>query len=177
MTERPDLKLTGHFERVTSQLDEKTRMLLAEVDLDNTNGDIVAGSLVQVTLDLKTAPGITVPSESLVLRGGKTMVPVVDDKSEVIYKEVKVIDNDGKMIKIQSGLNSGEIVALNLGNTLQDHSKVQPEASAPATVAPTTPAATAGEPKVAPETEPSTTNSAGEHETKPVAQKKSAEKE
>jgi RND family efflux transporter MFP subunit len=126
LTERPDLILQGHVERVSGELDEKTRMLLAEIDLDNKDRSIVAGSLVEVTLNLKTIPGVEVPSEALVLRDGKTVVPVVNENDEVTYTEVKVADNNGKTIKIQSGLQEGQIVALNLGNTVADHGKVRP---------------------------------------------------
>lgn len=126
LSERPDLMLIGEVARVTGELDEKTRMLLAEVDVDNKGGQIVAGSLVQVSLDLKSAPGILVPSEALVLRQGKTVVPVIDDKNEVTYTDVKVIDNDGNNVKIQSGLAAGQVVALSLGNTVNDHGKVRP---------------------------------------------------
>lgn len=126
LTERPDLNLTGHVARVSGQLDEKTRMLLAEIDLDNKKSDIVAGSLVEVSLNLKTVPGVEVPAEALVLRGGKTMVPVIDQNNEVTYTEVKVVDNSGKSVKVQSGLQEGQTVALNLGNTVADHGKVRP---------------------------------------------------
>ena len=126
LTESPDLVFTGKVERVSGQLDEKTRMLLAEIDLDNKQGKIVAGSLVEVTLDLKTSAGLMVPSEALVLKDGKTVVPVIDNKNEVTYTEVKVGDNDGKNIKVLSGLNAGQVVALNLGNAIADHGKVRP---------------------------------------------------
>lgn len=126
LNENPDLKLTGHVERVTGELDSKTRMLLAEVDLDNKNEDIVAGSLVKVSLDLKTEPGVTIPSEALVLRDGKTVVPIISSANEVTYSPVKVIDDDGKFVKVSSGLEAGQTVALNLGNTVADHGRVRP---------------------------------------------------
>jgi hypothetical protein len=124
-------------------------MLLAEIDVDNDDGQIVAGSLVEVSLQLKTVPGIAVPSEALVLREGKTVVPVINENSEVVYTEVAVADNDGKTIKIQSGLKEGQVVGLNLGNTVADHGKVRVVADPPPA---TTPAgavtANAGTPEV-----------------------------
>ncbi len=126
LTENPDLQISGHVERMSGQLDEKTRMLLVEIDLDNKEARIVPGSLVEVTLNLKTLPGIQVPSESLVLREGKTVVPVINEQNEVTYTEVKVVDSDGKNVKVQSGLKEGQLVALSLGNTVLEHGKVRP---------------------------------------------------
>ena len=131
LTERPDVKLTGHVARISGQLDEKTRMLLTEIDLANADGRIVAGSLVEVAMDLKSTPGLTVPAEALVLREGLPTVPVIDDRGEVTYAAVKVIDNDGRSVKVQSGLSEGQTVALNLGNTVADHGKVRPLEAAP----------------------------------------------
>ena len=127
LTERPDIIVSGHVERVTGALDEKTRMLLAEIDLDNKKSEIVAGSLVQVSLDLRSEPGIKIPSEALVLREGKTVVPVVDRNQEINYTEVQVIDNDGKFVKVRTGLAAGQIIALNLGNSVPAHGKVRPQ--------------------------------------------------
>ncbi len=126
LTEKPDLIINGHIERVSGQLDEKTRMLLAEVDLENNNGQIVPGSLVQVSLNLKTPPGVIVPVEALVLKDGSPVVPIVDANNEVTFAPVKVADNDGKFVKIQEGVKEGQNVALNLGNTVQEHGKVRP---------------------------------------------------
>jgi len=126
LTERPDVVLEGRVARVAGQLDEKTRMLLAEIDLDNKESKIIPGSLVEVTLSLKTLPGIAVPSEALVLRGGKTTVPLVGSDNRVTYSEVNVIDNDGKLAKLDGGVSEGQTVALNLGNSVADHALVRP---------------------------------------------------
>lgn len=126
LPEQPDLQITGVVERMAGQLDEKTRMLLAEIDLENKKGQIVPGSLVEVSLDLKTLPGIQIPAEAVVMKDGKTVVPLVDEKNEINYVEVKVTENDGKNVRLQSGIKEGKVVALNLGNTLADHAKVRP---------------------------------------------------
>lgn len=126
LTENPDMVLDGHVARVSGQLDEKTRMLLAEIDLDNSKSTIIPGSLVEVSLNIKSPPGVTIPSDAIVLREGKTVVPIVDPTNHVTYSEVKIIDNDGKNAKVQSGVSVGQLVALNLGNSVADHGIVRP---------------------------------------------------
>ena len=130
--ERPELELHAEVARVSGELDEKTRMLLAEIDVDNVNGQLVPGSFVQVNFLVKTPPLIQVPSEAIVNQGEKTMVQVVGDDSTIKYREVKVADTDGKTVRLVSGLNAGEKVALNLGNSFPDGSRIRPLADEPA---------------------------------------------
>lgn len=131
LEEKPDLQIQGHVERISGQLDEKTRMLLTEIDVDNNKEQIVAGSLVKVALHLKSTAGIEIPSEALILRDGQTVVPIIDQDNLINYSNVKVIENNGHTIKIQSGLKEGQLVALALGNTLPDKAKVRPQVEAP----------------------------------------------
>jgi RND family efflux transporter MFP subunit len=126
LSERPGLVLEGRVARLAGELDEKTRMLLTEIDLDNAEGKIVPGSLVDVSLHIRSAPGLEAPVEALVLREGKPFVPVISDKDEVNYSEVEIGDNDGQKIKLLSGVKQGDEVALNLGGNVPDHGKVRP---------------------------------------------------
>ena len=45
---------------------------------------------------------------------------------KINYRPVSVIDDDGAMARIKSGLKSGELVALNLGENVPDGARVQP---------------------------------------------------
>jgi membrane fusion protein (multidrug efflux system) len=147
LSERPDLKVEGHVARLSGELDEKTRMLLTEIDLDNSKGLILPGSLVNVRVHIKALPGLQVPVESLVLRDGKTLVPVVDPSNEVHFAEVQVGENDGKLVNIRSGLTGGQMVALNVGASVAEKGHVRPiiestpAATAPALVPAATPTA------------------------------------
>jgi len=48
MPDRGDIRIEGRVARRSSELDPKTRMMLVEIDLDNRDGKIVAGSFVTV---------------------------------------------------------------------------------------------------------------------------------
>lgn len=131
LAERPETVLPGHVARIAGQLDEKTRMLLTEVDLDNDHRQIVAGSLVNVSMHLSTDPGLEIPSEALILRGSQTVVAVLNAEDRIDYKEVKVIENTGIKAKLASGLAEGETIALGIGNALLPQTKVRPLKDAP----------------------------------------------
>jgi membrane fusion protein (multidrug efflux system) len=126
LPERPEVAIPAIVTRFSGALDEKTRMLLVEVDIDNTKGQVVAGSYVQVSLKVRSPSYIEVPVEALVLKDAKDFVPVVSSSHTVTYRSVNLADNDGQHVKVLSGLAEGEMVALNLGNSLDEGSPVQP---------------------------------------------------
>ena len=126
LPERPEVKLPAQITRFSGELDPKTRMLLAEVDIDNAQGLVVAGSYVQVALKVTAPSYIEVPVEALVLKDAKDFIPVINSSHTVTYRSVSLADNDGQHVKVLSGLSQGEMVALNLGNSLDEGSPVQP---------------------------------------------------
>jgi len=130
LQERPDVQFDAVVTRFSGELDDKTRMLLVEVDLDNRQGQIVAGSYVQVTMKVQSPVYLEVPVEALILKDAKDYIPVVTSSNTLTYRPVTLADNDGQHVKVLSGLQQGEMVALNLGNSLDEGSRVQPIAAA-----------------------------------------------
>ncbi len=123
--ERPELKIDATVTRVAGELDPRTRMMLVEIELDNAKHDLVAGSLVQVALDVKLPVYMQVPVEAVVIRASKSYVPIVDADDTIHYREVTTGDNDGTVVSILSGLKEGELVALDIGNSLSESSHVR----------------------------------------------------
>ena len=118
--------MQGKVARVSSELDTKTRMMLVEVDLDNRDRQVVAGSFVRESLALSVPSLVTVPVAALVLRGNKPFVAVVSSDGKVTYRAVKLADQDGTTARLEEGVTEGEIVALNLGDSVVDGSQIQP---------------------------------------------------
>jgi len=124
MTERPDVKIKAKVTRIAGELDPKTRMMLVEIDLPNTNNQIIPGSYLQVNFQTPEKKNLTVPSESLVIRAGKYFVPVID-KGTIHYQPVTVANNDGVHVSILSGLQQGDTVGLNVSPELVEGQKVR----------------------------------------------------
>jgi len=122
---RPE-KLHGTVSRMSRELDSRTRMMLAEVDLDNRGGQVVPGSFVQVSFKLRAPAGLQIPDQALVLRGTKPFVALVDAENRVSYRPVKIGEDDGQNVVILDGLAPGDRVALNLGDSVSEGSRVQP---------------------------------------------------
>jgi membrane fusion protein, multidrug efflux system len=124
--EQSHAAMEGKVARVSSELDLKTRMMLVEVDLDNRDRRVVAGSFVRESLALSAPSLVTVPVAALVLRGNRPFVAVVSSEGKVTYQPVKLADQDGLTARIEEGLKEGQVVALNVGDSLTDGAQVQP---------------------------------------------------
>ncbi len=132
LTEQPGVVLKGTIARASQDLDPRTRTMLTEVELDNREGKIVSGSFVQVSLKVKTPSLVQIPAAALVLRAKATFVAAVTADNKVTFKPVAVADQDGDTVRLASGLDAGERVALNLGDSVPEGQVVRPfEAGAP----------------------------------------------
>lgn len=129
--ERPSVRIAGKVSRLSHELDPKTRMMLVEVDVENGAGALVAGSFVTAWLTVRTPAAVEVPVEALVVRAQKNYVPVLSAEDRVSFREVGVLADDGSRVRIESGLQAGERVALDLGRGVVEGAKVQPIAQAP----------------------------------------------
>lgn len=125
LQERPDFNLTAKITRTAEQLDAKTRMMLVEVDVDN-HGDLIPGSSVQVNIQAPTGKGYPmIPVDALVVKKNKYYVPLLKNDSTIHYQEIKIHENTGEVILVEEGLNDGDTVALNLGESVDEGSKVR----------------------------------------------------
>lgn len=124
---RPEVVLpAASITRISKQLDSNTRTLLAELDVDNKQGLLLAGSFVRVLLKLKTPPSIEIPTQALLMKGDKAFVAIVTQGNKVNFRPIVVADSDGKMVRISSGLEEGQRLVLNPGFGIADGAQVQP---------------------------------------------------
>lgn len=145
----PERRNKGKVSRTGGGLDSRTRTLLAEVDFDNSKGDFIAGSYVNMTLLIPATSYVEVPAAALVVREKKNYVAVVGADSHIKLTPIEIAGTDGRAIRILSGLSEGTRVALSLANTISDGAKVNPAAppgapAAPPPAQPAPPASTAG---------------------------------
>jgi len=127
LTEKPDVHIKGSVTRIAGELDEHTRMMTVEIDIDNRDQKIIPGSYVQVhiTGPLDKNAKIEVPSTALVFHNAKAMVAVVGNDSIVHFKPVKVAENSGDKATILEGLSDGDRVALSVGESIIEGQKVR----------------------------------------------------
>lgn len=123
---RQEVKLDAKVTRTSGELDPKTRTLLVEIDVDNDDGLILAGSFVQVTLFVQMPPAIAIPAGTLVMRGGKPHVAVVNKDNRVNFRSIDISESDGREMRISSGLSEGDRVIISPGERFAEGDRVQP---------------------------------------------------
>jgi membrane fusion protein, multidrug efflux system len=124
-TDRPDWQLKARVTRIAGELDPKTRMMLVEIDVANDKKEIIPGSYLQISLSTPDQKNLSIPSEALVVRGGKYFVPVVDSLHQLHYQPVTIGKNDGASVSILSGVQKGDLIGLNVSPELQENQKVK----------------------------------------------------
>jgi membrane fusion protein (multidrug efflux system) len=125
MTAPPGPEIKSRVTRTAQALDPRTRTLLAEIDLSDPG--IVAGSFVEVSVDVPEERGLQVPARALVLQGDRTLLPVVSSEGKIHYQPVKIAGNDGQTLLVTDGIQQGQRIALSIGNTIDegDHVRVR----------------------------------------------------
>lgn len=125
MTERPDVKIQADVTRIAGELDPKTRMMLVEIDLPNKDNQIIPGSYLQVSFKAPERKDLSIPSEAVVIRGGKYFVPMIGKDSVLHYQQITVGNNDGVRTSIMAGVQQGDIIGVNVSPEVQDGQKVR----------------------------------------------------
>lgn len=105
--------IRAKIKRTAGALDPKTRTLLTEVDIENPRGEIVAGSFVELDLSIPNPNVLEVPIKALVTVADKSTVPIVKPDQTLHFQPVVTAGSDGKSVRIVSGLEEGQEVALN----------------------------------------------------------------
>jgi len=122
----PSRRITARVSRTSGALDPRTRTLLVEIDVPNAKDFFVAGSFAYVTLHLAVPSEPQVPVNALVLRDNKQYVAVPDAENVVHFRSVELASTDGGVVRVASGLKSGERVVLNVPDEVVDGSHIQP---------------------------------------------------
>jgi RND family efflux transporter MFP subunit len=121
----PDRRRMAKVTRMTGELDVKARAMQIEVNIDNSDNFLAAGSFAYVNIHIPIRSFPQIPVSGLIVRGSDNFVAVVDN-NVLNFKPIKVASTDGNVIAVADGLRSGERIAINLPDEVGNGSKVQP---------------------------------------------------
>lgn len=124
--ERPGKVYKGQVARTAQALDSSSRTLLTEVQVDNSNGELLPGMYAEVKFVLpRNHPTILVPGNALLANSQGTRVVKVDGDKRAHFVTVQVGRDMGSQIEILSGLSGSEQVVTNPADTLTEGQQVQ----------------------------------------------------
>ncbi len=121
----PDRKRKAKVTRMTGELDVRARAMQIEVNIDNSDNFMVAGSFAYVSIHIPITSYPQIPVSGLIIRGEDQLVAVLDNDT-LRFKRVRVATTDGNTISLAEGLKAGERIAVNLPDEVSDGVKVQP---------------------------------------------------
>ena len=121
----PERRMKAKISRMTGELETRTRTMQIEINIDNTEGFLVAGSFANVTLHIPIKSHPQIPVSGLLVRGNDNFVAMVENDT-LRYKPVRVATTDGNTVTVSEGLRQGDRVAINLPDEITEGSKVQP---------------------------------------------------
>jgi RND family efflux transporter MFP subunit len=118
LAEFPDKRFPGKLVRTSEAINATTRTLLAEVDLDNPNGNLFSGSYAEVHLQIPSRNSTyLLPVSALIFRSDKLQVGVVRN-GKVSVTDVTPGHDLGDQIEIVAGLKADDQVVLNPPDSL-----------------------------------------------------------
>jgi RND family efflux transporter MFP subunit len=120
-------QFAGTVTRTANSLDPATRTLLAEVQVPNSGGLLMPGMYAQVDLTTpRRNPPVLIPGDTLVVRSNGPQVGVVGADHIVHFQRLQLGRDFGDKIEVLSGLEAGQQVVVNPGDTVQEGAKVNP---------------------------------------------------
>ncbi|HSY68621.1 MAG TPA: efflux RND transporter periplasmic adaptor subunit [Edaphobacter sp.] len=125
LDEYPGRSFEGTIARNSSAIDQSTRTLNVEVDIDNPKGELLPGAYVFVHFKVpEHATSLMVPSNTLLFRAQGLQVGVVrNDRVQLV--PVKIGKDAGATVEISSGLTTNDPVILDPSDSLASGQEVQ----------------------------------------------------
>lgn len=119
--ESPGHTFEARVVRTAGVIDPESRTMLAELEVDNSRGDLLAGSYAQVRFPpILVTNGVAVPANVLLFRAEGPQVGIVDGSNRVMLRSVVLGRDLGPTIEILSGVAPSDRVIANPPDALVD---------------------------------------------------------
>jgi len=123
----PGRGFEGTVTRHPQALAADTLTMLVEVDLPNSDLALYPGMYATLALKVPLQSVVPmIPDDALVFRDGKVYAPLVRD-NHIHLSEVTLGEDNGREVQITRGVADNDLVAVNVGQGVQDGEAVQPQ--------------------------------------------------
>jgi multidrug efflux pump subunit AcrA (membrane-fusion protein) len=125
--ERAGKPIMGTVTRIAGSIDQNTRTMLAEVDIDNHDGSLFPGMYAVVSfVQVRGTGPLMVPGDAVIVRQDRNTVAVVRDQ-KIVLVPVEVGRDYGPSLEVLSGLHEGDLVVATVTDVVQPGVKVRPQ--------------------------------------------------
>ena len=111
-----DIKFSGYKNKIykgevdsfASRISEDTRALATRIKMDNSLGEILPGSFLEISIKYDVRNGLSAPDTSTIVEGENVFIYKVDEKNKVMKTKVTIGDRYLGFVEILDGLNNGD---------------------------------------------------------------------
>jgi RND family efflux transporter MFP subunit len=126
LTEYPGRKFEGMLVRNSGSIDQTSRTLLTEIDVDNRAGELKPGSYVEVHLKLSTpVTTFTLPVNAVIFKSAGMQVATVKDGKTIALVSITPGRDFGNDMEIVSGVQAGDSIVVNPPDSLANGQPVE----------------------------------------------------
>jgi len=125
LQEFPGEKFSAQVARTADAIDPTTRTLLTEVDVPNSDGRLLPGSLGEVHFAVGTnVDKVTLPVNAMLFRAEGAQVAVIGPDNRVQLRHINIGRDYGTTLEILGGLSPSDQVVVNPADSLEDGQQV-----------------------------------------------------
>jgi membrane fusion protein (multidrug efflux system) len=121
-----DKNFKGEIDYVSSRINADTRSLLSRIKVENSNLELISGSLLEVSVKFNQRNSLSVPDTSVMIEGDKSYVYKINDDNIANKTEVTTGIRNDKSIEIVSGLTKGDIIVAEGLKKVRPRGKIKP---------------------------------------------------
>ncbi len=128
LQERMGAPVSGTVARSANSLDQNTRTMLTEVDIDNRNHSLYPGMYAVVSFEqIRGQAPLTVPGDAVIVRDDKTSLATVVSGNKVHLVPIRIGRDYGPSVEVVSGLQAGAIVITSVTDGVREGATVHPQ--------------------------------------------------
>ena len=116
----------GEIDFISSRINADTRSLLTRIKIDNSELELISGSLLEVSIMFNIRNSLGVPDTSVIMEGEKAFVYKVTPENIANKIEVQIGNRSNGKIEILSGLNEGDIIVAEGLKKVYPRAKINP---------------------------------------------------
>jgi multidrug efflux pump subunit AcrA (membrane-fusion protein) len=123
--ERAGKPINGAVTRTAGSIDQNTRTMLTEVDVDNRDGSLFPGMYAVITfVQVRGVGPLTIPGDAVVVRQDRNTAAVVKGQ-KIQMVPIEIGRDYGPSVEVLSGLHEGDIVVTTVTDAVQPGVKVR----------------------------------------------------